>query len=521
MSCMRRTAKTRRGNSGFTLIEVIISITVLSVLMVGIWHGVQLYRDYLKGKAIATGFKPYYQAAIDYTHKYRVPLTTTGTVTGVADPLRPTVAELKALNILGVAYTGSVPEATGTPTFELTMIPAGCSGAACDIGMATNYPGPVMSANYPAYRALNFAAREFGNDAGYSTNATPGTISSMNWSRANPLGSVEGVFGTYITYSASGMAQYLVVSDTRDPNFINNVTVGGSVYVTNTVGSGTGTGPSGTCQLAQLMNSGGAGQIVARASDCVARIFADGATGNIETRSSTGAPQVRIGGDGSVTSYSSSGSTSAGIRYTGTVSTVFADNLQNNTNTGGITASGSVYGTTATFSGLTTMNAGASVTGTVTFVTTQVEGTACGAAGQFARQTDGQLLACIANVWRIQGLTRAAEGSSCTDGIALDSTTPTSTLFCRGGVYVSLNSALGRLAWLDSMTVVNGSVVPAPTCGTGSTPLIMIVPSQFQTPVAGGAVRYSYTGSGPWTVSITGAGGAEAIAWRGCQYSVL
>lgn len=517
-----RRGKSRRSSAGFTLIELIISLTVLSVVFASVIYAVEIYRDYTKGKAIATGFKPYHQAMLDYTHKYRVPLTTTGTVPGVANAFAPTVAELKALDILGAAYTGAVAEVSGSPAFALTLIPSGCTGAACDIGMAATYPGAVMSGNFPAFRALNFAAREFGNDAGYSTNSTPSTISSLNWSRANPLGSVQGVFGTYVTYSASGLAQYLVVSDTRDPNFINNVTVGGNVYVTNSIGSGTGTSGGGTsCQLAELMNSGGVGQIVARTSNCVARVFADGGTGNVETRSATGAPSVRLGGDGSITSYSSAGSTSAGIRYTGTVSAMFADNIQNNLNTGGITATGSVYGTTATFSGPTTMSNGASVTGTVTFVTNRVAGTACSAAGQFSRQADGQLLACISNVWRVQGLTRAAEGSVCVDGIALDSTTATSTLFCRNGVYLSLNSALGRNAWMDSMTVVHGSVVPAPACDTGSTPLIRLVPSQFQTPIGGGTVRYSFAGTGPWTISITGAGGAEAIAWRGCQYSVL
>lgn len=498
-----------RSSRGVTLIEMIIALAVIAVVFVGIAQGVEIYRDYLKGKDIATAFKPYYQAALDYTHAYRKPLTGTGTMPAVADPYRPTIAELKTLGILGSAYTGSLPSVTGSPTVELTLIPSGCSGTACDIGIAVTFPAAVKSGSFPAYRALTFAAREFGSDAGFSTYSTPGTITSVNWSRTNPLGSVEGVFGTYVTYSASGLAQYLVVSDTRDPNFINNVTVGGNVIVTGNVGSGSGSSGGTTCQLSELMNSGGVGQVAARAADCVTRVFVDGGTGSVQTRTATGGASVTLGGDGSITSYTSTGSTGAGVSYSGTVSTVFGDNIQNSTNTGGINSSGKVYGTDAAFSGIVSISG------------TQTAGSACTSAGQFSRQTDGQLLECVSSVWRLAGLVRSTEGSACTDGLALDSTTASTTLFCRGGVYVSLNSALGRIAWLDSQSVVDGSTVAAPTCGTGATAILQVVPSQFQTPVAGGAVRYSYTGSGPWTISISGASGAEAIAWRGCQYTSL
>lgn len=512
---------TRRTARGMTMVELVISLAIMAVIFAGIWHGVRIYTDYQKGKRIASAMKPYYQALIDYTRTYRTNLTTSVAVTGVANAYAPTIAELQTLNLLHTAYNGTVPEVSGSPAMALTLIPTGCVGAACDIGMRVTYPAAVMSGNFPAYRALTYAVQEFGADAGFSTNDTPGTISAVGWSQANPLGSVAGVFGTYITYSASGYAQYLVVGDLRDPMFVNNVTVGGTITAVQSVGSGTATGVTGTCQLAQLMNSAGAGQLVARASDCVARVFANGSDGSVETRSATGAARVRLGGDGTLTSYSSTGSTSAGISYTGTVSTVFGDELRNTSNTGGVTSSGSVWGTTATFSGPSTLGGGATITGTVTLVTTQTAGAACTAAGQFARQTDGQLLACISNVWRVQGLARSTEGSACTDGLALDSTDTTKTLVCRNSVYVSLNSALGRIAWLDNLSVVNGTVVSAPSCGTGSTAVIQVVPSQFQTPMAGGTVRYSYSGSGPWTISITGSSGAEGIAWRGCQYSVL
>ncbi len=508
---------------GLGLLELMITLAVLTVVLTGIYSGVLEYGHYAKGKRIATSMAPYHQAAVDYTQRFRVPLTgqggpAAGTVTGVVDAFGPTISELRALNLLGATYLGSVAEVAGTPTVQLTLIPTGCVGTACDIGISVVYPAAITSPKNTHYRALDYAVGEFGAAGGYSLPDSPATITGANWAVPNPRGAVAGVFGTYRTYSASGLAQFLTVSDTRDANFLSAQTMHGTLSVDQTitsvqsVGAGTGTGGAGGCSLAELASQGGAGRIFARASDCVARVFVDGGSGTIETRTSTGDRSVRVGSDGALTSFSSTGIAKAGITYTGVISTIYADNLRNTDGTAGVRADGSVYGTTAGFTGTTTV-------GGLALSVNQVAGGAC-TAGNFARDVNGRWLECVGNLWRLTGLGSAAIGAACSEGpFAINSGNANDSLICRGGVYVSLNTAIGLVSIIDSIAVVNGSVVAAPTCAAGTTAGLMTDLTRIQTPAGGGATRISYSGSGPWTISITGAGGEEAEVWRVCRYS--
>jgi hypothetical protein len=215
---------------------------------------------------------------------------------------------------------------------------------------------------------------------------------------------------------------------------------------------------------------------------------------------------------GLLTSFSSTGIAKAGITYTGVISTIYADNLRNTDGTAGVRADGSVYGATAGFTGTTTV-------GGLALSVNQVAGGAC-TAGNFARDVNGRWLECVGNLWRLTGLGSAAIGSACSEGpFAINSGNANDSLICRGGVYVSLNTAIGLVSIIDSIAVVNGSVVAAPTCAAGTTAGLMTDLTRIQTPAGGGATRISYSGSGPWTISITGAGGEEAEVWRVCRYS--
>jgi hypothetical protein len=59
--------------------------------------------------------------------------------------------------------------------------------------------------------------------------------------------------------------------------------------------------------------------------------------------------------------------------------------------------------------------------------------------------------------------------------------------------------------------VANGSVVPSPTCPSGGSPQILVVPQSFYVdPTA--TVNYQGPGAGPWTISITNGQGAPIDA---------
>ncbi|MGP8434534.1 hypothetical protein ACT2GS_14480, partial [Paraburkholderia fungorum] len=55
--------------------------------------------------------------------------------------------------------------------------------------------------------------------------------------------------------------------------------------------------------------------------------------------------------------------------------------------------------------------------------------------------------------------------------------------------------------------VVNGSVVPAPSCFAGGSPQIRLVPQTFRVDTTA-AVNFVGPGSGPWTISITNGSGS-------------
>ncbi len=481
----------QRAQRGFTLVSVLLGSLIVAVILGSIIY--PLLRDMAladRGKALSTAVAPFHGALFAYSLAHRVSLTNNGTIAGVVTAQAPTCTELRALMPALLDYKCSIPEGGGTPVFTVTPIPTGCTGTACDLAYTVT-PLPI-GRDVDGSAIVQAAVDHFGSEAGQSLVGFGAVIRGRTWSRPNPNGDAPRTFGTYATVGTSMFSQFVTINDIRNPNFLGNVTIAQQLSVTGTITSVTGVGSGdATCNYTELTSTG---RIFARSAACIDRVVADGNTGTIETRSASGSVTTRIG---------------EGVYV-----------FNNTINTAGINPDGGVFGTSATFAGLANLQGGATISGAATLATVEVAGAAC-QVGQVGRQADGMLLACVGNIWRIVGLSRVARGDPCVDGVALDQAAPTNTLFCRGGVYVSLNSALGRIAWLDSLVVLDGSVVPAPACETGSAPVVQVVPSQFQSPAAGGTARYAANGSGPWTISITGAGAGEAIAWRGCQYAIL
>jgi type II secretory pathway pseudopilin PulG len=468
----------RRKLAGFTAIEMLFGIIIAGVLMTASVLYIKHLRLQDRGKTLSTAAQPYHNALVMYGLAKRDALVSvpTGSVTGVANPLEPTCTELRALMPALLDYDCRLPEGAGTPTFTITRIPTGCSGTGCDLAFAVTGNAPVGgSADLEGAQVLQAAVNNFGAEAGQSLVGYGTTIRGTGWQRANPLGNQSRVFGTYATYGASTLSKFVTLYDTRDPNFMGNVSINQSLSVTNTIVAGTSVAAGdGSCKYAEMRVEG---RVIVRSPTCVDRVVMDGPTGSVETRSSTGTAQVRI--TDRVTVFNSSSTDKAGFRFVATASEVYADQLH--------------------------------------IVQAQTAGTAC-PANTFSRDSSGRLLECYSGLWRYPGIHYANVGDACVGGFAQDIANSTAPLICRNNTYINLNQAIGLVSIIDSLVVVNGTTVPAPTCASTAVPILMTDLTRFQTPSSGGTTRLGYTGSGPWTISLTGAGGGEAIVWRGCRY---
>lgn len=461
---------------GFTLIETLIVLVIAMVAMTAAYLFLNDQNLRERGKRLSTGTQPFHNALIAYGLAQREALVAspTGTVTGVASPLAPTCVELKTMMPALLDYSCALPEGGGTPTFTVTPVPTGCSGTGCDLAFGVSSGQPIGADN-DGSQIVQYAVSNFGAEAGQSLVGYGSVIQGAGWQRANPLGNQPRTFGTYATYGASTLSKFVTLYDTRDPNFMNNVSIHNSLSVTHVITAGDSVGAgNGTCKYAEMRVDG---KMVLRAPGCVDRVVGDGATGTIETRSATGATTVRIGD--SISVFNSAGTDKAGIRFVASASEMYADQVK--------------------------------------LGQTQTAGTAC-PANSFARDSTGRWMECYSGLWRYTGMYQANVGDACVGGFAQDIASANSPLICRNNVYVNLNQAVGLVSIVDSLVVTDGTVVPVPACATAATPMLMTDLTRFQTPAAGGTTRLAYTGSGPWTIAIDGAGGGEAVVWRGCRY---
>lgn len=183
-------------------------------------------------------------------------------------------------------------------------------------------------------------------------------------------------------------------------------------------------------------------------------------------------------------------------------------------------------------------NAGIVQAGRVTLTGLAVAGDACAVPNQLAGSASGDPMVCIGSVWRRLGWRYASAGGGCT-GTEIASDGAGQALVCRSGTFVALADRLPRVVDVAQTVVGNGAAVAQPTCSTGGTPSIAILPLDpgvdFTRTPAPNRVRASVVASGSnWVVSLglvdqngtvwtSDAGGAlyglQAIARTTCVYS--
>jgi hypothetical protein len=144
------------------------------------------------------------------------------------------------------------------------------------------------------------------------------------------------------------------------------------------------------------------------------------------------------------------------------------------TNTGSITTtSGSITtgtGSITTASGNITATNG-KVSGTYFAPGVQTLGGTCTDLRAIGTAANGAILVCRSNIWRANVGPFAEKGEACSRPGQLATTWSTDeAVLCRGSTYIALANAIGKYVEITRQSVVDGTVVPYPTCDTGGTP---------------------------------------------------
>lgn len=412
-------------------------------------------------------------------------------VAGVADPYHPTIAELVSLGALTNNF-GPRDVYGNLLTITVTRVPLGCLPAVCNLASTLVSAGPVtdpVSGNPDPARA-GIAANAAGDDAGFSTTATPASISGPagSWTFANPVGAVRAVLGMRNGQGTSTWNQFLRADGTRlqtgtqqgDFNVQSNVTAGGalsgnSVTATTSVTAGSSVSAATTVSAGTNITAGGSIT----------------ATGGLSGATITTTGNGAVGGNLSVASNASVGGTlsAANVNATGTVS---ASKLSGQW---------------------------------VNFSSAQTVGGACTGSG-LGMTAAGAAVQCVGGAWQyVFNIPTAAAGSACGTMQWGKEVTTSELLVCRSGVLYPIAAMLGDRVSKSTTIVSTGGSVAKPSCSYGGVPVIDILGNENINTSANGIMNViPYNMGSSWQIAITDGTGAsipgiQVYVRTSCYYS--
>lgn len=432
----------------------------------------------------------------------------------------PTLGNLQAMALgltAGMNDFGNYKTlANATYVTRIQRIPAGCesspNGRTCNITGLVCMDRPVQDQGAPAGESDLFGIGKMlgkmGGDGGVSLPGSAATISGAGggWSAPNPFaGTPVGIVCQRFGFGAAGFGNFLRVNDTRDPNFQNNVTVGGNVMApTGSIGTGTGTDGTNECRLGEILVSGA---FWSRTATCIKRAWVDGTGGQVGVADATGAPRAVLQADGQILSYDAAGNVKAGITYNGTESQVKADTVFTNAGTTGLRANGEVFGDQLVIN------------------TNATAGSACPTHNAMVWGTGSSslvLLKCVANVWVATGTATGAVGGACPVNGQLGETSTRESIVCVSNVWQTTTSRMGKFATAGFYLATDGQSVPKPACGSGGVASLIEVPQNIDARTL--STNFTFTDSGAnWVIQIDdNAGNARAGSAKvqtGCWYN--
>jgi hypothetical protein len=390
----------------------------------------------------------------------------------------PTLAQLAAASNNRVTFWNG-PFWGGAYQISLTVVPSVCSIAAgtCHIASQLYANRPLLKGGTPDIAGAGILAAAGGAQFGYSTNRTPATITGLSgqWTTANPLASQAGTILAINGFGADGNSPYyrrdgaLPLTGTMNANNQDMQNIGNM------------SGKTLALQGGNSLNIGGG-----------AIYYGDGRNAAVRT-------------DGGLFIQNAAGTAAAPIAQVGSV------NVQ-----GTVTASGNVSAPTATLTAdggaLTIGPAGVNYYG-------DHNGSAAIRAnnGLYIQGLDGATSMPIQQVGSINSSgtitapfmnLNAGAGNCSWNAFTIRGGNQAFICNPRGN-WVPLSNLVGNLTTEQMYrSVVNGSRIPAPTCGPGGSPWWKIIPQTIATdyaqhnPPIGGAL-YSMGGdANGWFVVI-------------------
>jgi hypothetical protein len=202
-----RIARRRQRARGYLMLELGLTLVLSAILLISQLNDINKAID--ESLMVATG--QYMVAQQDGVNKYvlsnMAQLSVGGAVTGVANALQPTVAELVAKNYLPVGFSGTSPIGL---QFRTVLATSNCPGLNCSVsGFATSTAGYRDGTGNVRIDLLATVVNTVGIDGAMSLPETPTLLTFQGGSTvANPGGNVSGTLAIRVG-SSSGIASLL------------------------------------------------------------------------------------------------------------------------------------------------------------------------------------------------------------------------------------------------------------------------------------------------------------------------
>lgn len=403
-----RSIGARRGRmAGFTLVELMIAVSISALLGV-----------YLAGKnrqeaeeSIAEGSAIYISRVASAAQQHVLlnwnNYAHNTPIAGVATLLQPTVTELRALGRLNAGFPAAAGSLPTRQSLQIDITRNSCPGAGCQVQVlaCTTTPVTLGGADTRFDLASTMMSKQ-GGIGGQSLQGAGNTIRGAALNAANPMGNVEGIVCGSGSVDTALFERFLVINETRDPNFQGPVTIAGPTVINSNVtvtGTAAISGNTNVGICAQIRaTTGRAGFGCANPDDLPA-----GYTGGVR------APDVVVNG-----------------------------NIVASTNPAGFTGANGNYAYVGVAAGVGEVRtSGRAVADRILPTGNYVVGSACVAAdeGAIARASTGGLVTCRTSVWRPLTV-YANAGDACSPNGSMADDGTGAKLLCINGTYISMAS---------------------------------------------------------------------------------
>lgn len=508
----------RRTSAGYMLIEYgLVALLAAIAAAQGMQATVMARRvtaaDIEAGKF--TDIRLAYQKYVDdsYTElQSGLPITLNGVTlpvgTSSGQTYAPTPAQLVAMGYLAQGFDDSSMFSAGHFATKIERLPAGCVSTACTVegkvwmDQPYLYDGTAEDDGLVTGELLS----KLGSLGGVALVNNPSQIvgAGVAWTWSNPIpGNPVGAFVARYGASTSTVMNFVRINDTRDPNLQGNLSVAGNFALQGNAGI------IGDTTLGGKLDVAGATSLSTLSVSGASTL-----TGAV-TAGSTITAAGAIKSAGAVSGLSLAATTAGGVVR-----------AQMDSATGKVTANNSAGSATITLDG----SSGLASATSMQVLASKTAGAACSNNGEVVQDASasGTVLVCRSGTYRrvAMGLGEVTIGAACTPDGAMGQTSTALGAVCRGGVWRLLNDRLSASVPMALWNAKGAAVVPAPACGVGGAPDIIVTPLQSGADYGGSPPRNRFeaqvTGAGPWTVNpvlVDTAGTSSSSSYAGAAYN--